>query len=148
MQQLSCRLNTQLSTVCAANIPTAAEYQSTAKQWTQTYAHAVRWPALLGHLSLQADLVANILTHFSAHNRPFTMPVAQRPTNEHRRLTYTLPAPALPSSPFALAQQQVVGLEAKVQAIAEMGFGREQALEALRRANGDEQQAMEFLLGA
>ena len=41
-----------------------------------------------------------------------------------------------------------MGLEAKVQAIAEMGFGREQALEALRRANGDEQQAMEFLLGA
>lgn len=35
-----------------------------------------------------------------------------------------------------------------MQAIAEMGFGREQALEALRKANGDEQQAMEYLLGA
>ena len=51
--------------------------------------------------------------------------------------------PALP-----VPQQQVVGLEAKVQAIAEMGFAREQALAALKRANGDEQQAMELLLGA
>ena len=59
-----------------------------------------------------------------------------------------LTGPAAPAHPVALAQQQVVGLEAKVQAIAEMGFGREQALEALRKANGDEQQAMEYLLGA
>lgn len=50
--------------------------------------------------------------------------------------------------PLPLVQQQVVGLEAKVAAIAEMGFGRDQALAALKRANGDEQQAMEFLLGA
>ena len=58
--------------------------------------------------------------------------------------------PARPPSPTpypAVAQQQVVGLEAKVAAITEMGFGREQALAALKRANGDEQQAMEFLLG-
>lgn len=42
----------------------------------------------------------------------------------------------------------MVGLEAKVGAIVEMGFGRDQALAALKRAGGDEQQAMELLLGA
>lgn len=57
-------------------------------------------------------------------------------------------AHALPLRPPAVLQQQVVGLEAKVKAIVEMGFGREQALAALKRANGDEQQAMEVLLGA
>lgn len=61
-----------------------AEYESTARQWTQMYAHA----------------------------------------------------------------QQVVGLEAKVLQIVEMGFDREQALAALRRADGDENGAMEILLGA
>jgi uncharacterized UBP type Zn finger protein len=45
-------------------------------------------------------------------------------------------------------QQQVVGLEAKVQQIVEMGFEREQAVVALRAAAGDENQAMEILLGA
>ncbi|EFN59268.1 hypothetical protein CHLNCDRAFT_19318, partial [Chlorella variabilis] len=60
-----------------------ADYQQTAKQWTETYAHA-----------------------------------------------------------------QVVGLEAKVQQIVEMGFAREQAVVALKAANGDENQAMELLLGA
>ncbi|KAI3433927.1 hypothetical protein D9Q98_003729 [Chlorella vulgaris] len=44
--------------------------------------------------------------------------------------------------------QQVVGLEAKVQQIVEMGFEREQAVVALRAAAGDENQAMEILLGA
>jgi len=41
-----------------------------------------------------------------------------------------------------------VGLEAKVQQIVEMGFGRDQALAALKRANGDENAAMEILLGS
>ncbi|KAL4423487.1 hypothetical protein ABPG77_003620 [Micractinium sp. CCAP 211/92] len=44
--------------------------------------------------------------------------------------------------------QQVVGLEAKVLQIVEMGFDREQALAALRKADGDENGAMEILLGA
>lgn len=47
-----------------------------------------------------------------------------------------------------MLQQQVVGLEAKVQQIVEMGFAREQAVVALKAANGDENQAMELLLGA
>lgn len=69
-------------------------------------------------------------------------------------LTFPSLLPSLPSlppsswPPCPSEQQQVVGLEAKVAAIAEMGFGREQALAALKRANGDEQQAMELLLGA
>ena len=41
---------------------------------------------------------------------------------------------------------QVVGLEAKAQRAVEMGFGRDAALAALRRADGDEQQALELLL--
>ena len=45
-------------------------------------------------------------------------------------------------------QQQVVGLEAKVVQVVEMGFGREQALAALKAANGDESLAIEALLGA
>jgi uncharacterized UBP type Zn finger protein len=47
-----------------------------------------------------------------------------------------------------LVQQQVVGMEAKVQQIVEMGFQREHAVVALRTAAGDENQAMEILLGS
>jgi hypothetical protein len=50
--------------------------------------------------------------------------------------------------PSLLLQQQVVGLEAKVVQVVEMGFGREQALAALKAANGDENLAIEALLGA
>lgn len=74
----------QDAVVARQYLNSTAEYEATAKQWTQTYAHA----------------------------------------------------------------QQVVGLEAKVQQIVEMGFGREQALAALKQANGDENGAMEVLLGA
>lgn len=65
-----------------------------------------------------------------------TQPVCSKPA-----------ACALPLRPSA-PQQQVVGLEAKVVQIVEMGFDREQALAALRRADGDENAAMEILLGA
>jgi ubiquitin-conjugating enzyme (huntingtin interacting protein 2) len=119
----------QDAVVARQYLSSLADYQATAKQWTQTYAHAVsrrrqlpKWCFETGKRCWHTWLANATLTHTTCH---------------------------LPSSrPAPLAQQQVVGLEAKVQAIAEMGFGREQALEALRCANGDEQQAMEYLLGA